>query len=253
MVSQTTAPNDRYILMRRLERKIERAAARVLVRAVKWALLAPFKFLNWLFAPRRKKKINSSGYVVLVDKGELEHRYIAIQLLGRKLKFNEVVHHINGVKVDNKLSNLCLMNREKHEHFHSWLRWKKEKSGRYPSLAKQKNILEEEYNGTLLENVRRNPAQSIPKAPRDRKQLFANLKAIRKVLATDKELPLYMIFSNATLEEMAEKLPATEDEMLLIKGVGPVKMNWYGNDFLNEIRRFKNQMDRDCSRRIGEQ
>ncbi len=46
------------------------------------------------------------------------------------------------------------MDCEKHEHFHSWLMWKKKKSGKYPPFSDQKRILESEYGGTLLENVK---------------------------------------------------------------------------------------------------
>lgn len=47
---------------------------------------------------RRKKYIDSCGYVVLAKFKELEHRHIAKQLLKRHLAHNEVVHHINGKK-----------------------------------------------------------------------------------------------------------------------------------------------------------
>ena len=141
--------------MGRLERKIERAIMSGLFRLLVWLLLAPFKLLKWIFTAGRKpsKYINSNGYVVLTESNELEHRHIAKQQMGRDLYSNEVVHHINGKKTDNWVNNLCLMDGEKHEHFHAWLRWKKEKTKRYPTIKKQKQVLESEYSGTLLEKV----------------------------------------------------------------------------------------------------
>lgn len=99
------------------------------------------------------KFTNSMGYVVLSENNELEHRFIAMRLLNRELQPNEVVHHINGKKDDNEIKNLCVMDSEKHEYFHSWLVWKKTKSGSYPSINQQKNALENEYGGILLEKI----------------------------------------------------------------------------------------------------
>lgn len=235
--------------MGRLERQTKRFIVRIFFELLRWILVSPFKLLRSLFSGRKTARhINSKGYVVLSDFNELEHRRVAVFLLGRDLKSNEVVHHINGNKTDNKVRNLCLMDAEKHEHFHAWLRWKKEKSGRYPTIKNQKRLLEEEYGGILLEKIKPSymarTEQYEMRAdyslnPRLQKRLLEDLKAVREMLAIENNVPLYMIFNNKTLVEMSEKMPSSESEMLQIRGVGPIKMSLYGSYFLHEIRVFK--------------
>ena len=48
-----------------------------------------------------------------------EHRYIMEQYIGRKLNRNEVIHHVNENKLDNRIENLVLMSNEKHTSLHS--------------------------------------------------------------------------------------------------------------------------------------
>lgn len=48
-----------------------------------------------------------------------EHRYLMEQFLGRKLGGNEVVHHINGVRDDNRIENLQIMVKNEHDREHT--------------------------------------------------------------------------------------------------------------------------------------
>ena len=49
-------------------------------------------------------------------------------------------------------------------------------------------------------------------------------------------VPAYIVFSDAVLRAMAASLPATERELLAISGVGPVKLERYGDRFLELLR-----------------
>jgi len=66
--------------------------------------------------------------------------------------------------------------------------------------------------------------------------LLENLCALRNRLARANGVQLYMVFSNDTLAEMATIRPLTSDGMLAITGVGPAKLERYGQEFLRVIR-----------------
>jgi len=51
-----------------------------------------------------------------------EHKLIAERLIGRPLRDDEVVHHINGDKTDNRPENLMVMTRSEHMKLHAQIR-----------------------------------------------------------------------------------------------------------------------------------
>ena len=65
--------------------------------------------------------------------------------------------------------------------------------------------------------------------------LLSALKAKRRALAEAASVPAYVIFPDRTLVEMAEKRPATLDQMAGITGVGAKKLESYGRAFLEVI------------------
>ncbi|MDA8418611.1 MAG: DNA helicase RecQ [Desulfobacteraceae bacterium] len=68
--------------------------------------------------------------------------------------------------------------------------------------------------------------------------LFAQLRALRKKLADQEGVPPFVIFSDATLIEMAATRPQDHDALLTINGVGLHKLEHYGDKFLAVIREF---------------
>ena len=68
----------------------------------------------------------------------------------------------------------------------------------------------------------------------DRK-LFARLKVLRKAIAERDDVPPFVVFSDATLIEMAQACPTNSVEFLAISGVGQTKLGRYGADFLDLI------------------
>ncbi|MCI5500229.1 MAG: DNA helicase RecQ [Clostridiales bacterium] len=65
--------------------------------------------------------------------------------------------------------------------------------------------------------------------------LMAALKATRWKLAQGEGVPLYVIFSNATLADMARRRPRTMEDFLEVSGVGQVKAEKYGRAFLQTL------------------
>lgn len=68
--------------------------------------------------------------------------------------------------------------------------------------------------------------------------IFERLRKVRLDLARAEKVPPYLIFSDRTLVEMCQKMPATEEELMEISGVGAHKLQKYGDAFLSVIRDF---------------
>jgi len=67
------------------------------------------------------KRDNGHGYILIKTKSGWveESRLIAEKILKRKLTKDETIHHINGIKNDNRLKNLFLMLRKEHKAWHT--------------------------------------------------------------------------------------------------------------------------------------
>ncbi|HEY3321948.1 MAG TPA: DNA helicase RecQ [Planctomycetota bacterium] len=68
--------------------------------------------------------------------------------------------------------------------------------------------------------------------------LFERLRTLRKTLADERKVPAYIIFSDATLREMAQACPETDAEFADINGVGERKREEFAGVFLAEITAY---------------
>lgn len=70
--------------------------------------------------------ITVQGYKVICINGKqvLEHRYFMEQHINRKLERREHIHHINGIKTDNRIENLELVDWSEHGKQHATRQWK---------------------------------------------------------------------------------------------------------------------------------
>lgn len=85
--------------------------------------------------------------------------------------------------------------------------------------------------------------QAQPEAVDD--ALLSALKAKRTQLAQAEHVPAYIIFSNATLRDMAEKAPRTMEDFLGVSGVGQAKAQRYGDTFLEIIAQHAKDEETD--------
>lgn len=83
-------------------------------------------------------------------------------------------------------------------------------------------------------------------------QLFSILKDLRKKLAKQLDLPPYVIFQDASMQDMATFYPINENELQNISGVGLSKAKKFGKPFLEVISEYvrENEIDRPEDIRI---
>jgi superfamily II DNA helicase RecQ len=75
-------------------------------------------------------------------------------------------------------------------------------------------------------------ARAVTKPPEPDDPLYAALKRWRLERATADDLPAYVVFHNSTLAEIAGRRPRDLSELSTIQGVGPTKLERYGDEVL---------------------
>jgi len=68
--------------------------------------------------------------------------------------------------------------------------------------------------------------------------LFESLRALRREIATQRNVPAYVLFSDATLRDMARVRPSSTTMLLDIRGVGERKLADFGQHFLEQIASY---------------
>ena len=83
------------------------------------------------------------------------------------------------------------------------------------------------------------PPESVSKDS----SIFQALRTLRQTIARQQNMPPYVIFPDSTLREMCVRLPLDRDDMLCITGVGEIKFERYGPQFLQIIRQYVEDPD----------
>ncbi|RZL36737.1 MAG: RecQ family ATP-dependent DNA helicase, partial [Pedobacter sp.] len=90
------------------------------------------------------------------------------------------------------------------------------------------------FRKTIEENIKKQTAKSFSSTD----ELFEILRALRKSIAEDENIPPYMVFGDTTLEQMSKEKPITENHLRRISGVGEKKFDMYGETFIRAIFDF---------------
>ncbi len=124
-----------------------------------------------------------------------------------------------------------------HIHFHE--------NGRLLLTPLAKKVLFEGKKVRLANIIQEVENVKTEKATRKRADLFEKLRALRLKLAQEIGKPAFVIFSDATLEDMEYKKPRTREEFAEVSGVGEAKLEKYSDDFLKVINRHLDNLEND--------
>ncbi len=81
---------------------------------------------------------------------------------------------------------------------------------------------------------RRPAAADVDRSPSD--PTFQRLRTLRKELADARGVPAYIVFSDQVLWDLIDLRPGSPEEMLRVPGIGPAKLEQYGDVFLDALR-----------------
>ncbi len=105
------------------------------------------------------------------------------------------------------------------------------------------------YRGKSVHMLVEKAEEEIPvqihsgKLSAEETDLYDVLRELRGMLAREAGIPAYVVFSNATLADMAKKKPLTLSEFKKISGVGELKAAWYADGFLKRIRQYLDEQE----------
>ncbi len=107
-----------------------------------------------------------------------------------------------------------------------------------PLLRGEITLMARKYKKPTKETVASKKAKNKAELRSMDEELFEALRECRTELANDQGVPSFVIFSDASLIEMARKRPQTDDTFRYISGVGDMKLERYGEKFMDVVRQY---------------
>ncbi|WP_423996990.1 DNA helicase RecQ [Maribacter sp. IgM3_T14_3] len=77
--------------------------------------------------------------------------------------------------------------------------------------------------------------KAVAKSRNTKTNLFEKLRLLRQQIATEQNVPAYVVFGDASLKDMEAKLPKNREEFMQVSGVGQAKLEKYADVFIAEI------------------
>jgi ATP-dependent DNA helicase RecQ len=121
----------------------------------------------------------------------------------------------------------------------------KREEGEYPVITlgpAARDVLKSDVSVKLIQPraIPRKPAKGlsqdgVTELSASQRELYENLRALRKDLARERAVPPYVIFSDVTLEQLALHQPTSEEELLQIRGIGRTKAADFGPKIMELI------------------
>jgi len=99
-------------------------------------------------------------------------------------------------------------------------------------------VKKEDQAATTSRSKERRRSQNSQKKYEVNPKLWEALRSTRSGIASENNVPAFVVFSDATLIDMCEKHPLTDEELLSVSGVGGVKLERYGERFLSVLKDF---------------
>ncbi|APD07251.1 DNA helicase [Flavobacteriaceae bacterium UJ101] len=105
-----------------------------------------------------------------------------------------------------------------------------------------KKVLFEKEHVQLSQAISYKEKTKTTKAKVEKKKsktdLYERLRLLRLKIAKEEDVPAYIVFNDATLKDMEQKRPMTDEAFLEVEGIGKHKLEKYGYDFITEIIAF---------------
>ncbi len=120
----------------------------------------------------------------------------------------------------------------------------KRSSGKYPVLeltSQGREVLNGGKKVTLIKPLEAGQWEQRSEEFHTHEDLISSLKALRRMIADSENVPAYIVFSDASLQELVTYLPCTKEDLKQINGFGEVKVQRYGEVILNEISKYCNE------------